>query len=102
MPTTTNNRSTSPGRFGPFGRQYVPEVLMGALQQLEAEYARAKADPSFWAELDEWLKHYAGRPSPLYFARRLTERAGGGFRRAVQGAGRHGPGGAWTGEIEVR
>jgi len=66
-----------PGRFGPFGGQYVPEVLMGALQQLEAEYARAKADPAFWAELDEWLKHYAGRPSPLYFARRLTEHCGG-------------------------
>jgi len=65
------------GRFGPFGGQYVPETLMGAIHQLEAEYAKAKQDPAFWAELDGYLKDYAGRPSPLYFARRLTERLGG-------------------------
>jgi tryptophan synthase beta chain len=65
------------GRFGPFGGQYVPETLMGAIHQLEAEYAKAKRDPAFWAELDGYLKDYAGRPSPLYFARRLTEKLGG-------------------------
>ena len=66
-----------PGRFGPFGGQYVPEVLMEALRQLEAEYAHLQADRAFWAELDNYLHHYAGRPSPLYFARRLTEQCGG-------------------------
>jgi len=65
------------GRFGPYGGQYVPETLMHALHQLEEEYTRACADPAFWAELDGYLKDYAGRPSPLYFARRLTERLGG-------------------------
>lgn len=65
------------GRFGPFGGQYVPEVLMGAVHQLEREYARAQADPAFWSELNELLRDYAGRPSPLYFARRLTEQLGG-------------------------
>jgi len=65
------------GRFGPYGGQYVPEVLMGAILQLEREYERARADPAFWAELNGYLTHYAGRPSPLYFARRLTEYAGG-------------------------
>jgi len=67
----------APGRFGPFGGQYVPEVLMGAVHQLAAEYARAQADPTFWAELAHLLRDYAGRPSPLYFAQRLTERLGG-------------------------
>jgi len=65
------------GRFGDFGGQYVPEVLMGAIHQLEAEYAKARNDASFWQELDGYLRSYAGRPSPLYFARRLTERLGG-------------------------
>ena len=77
MPPVSTNTAPSPGRFGPFGGQYVPEVLMGALGQLEAEYEQAKADPAFWAELDDYLKNYAGRPSPLYFARRLTEHCGG-------------------------
>jgi len=65
------------GRFGPFGGQYVPETLMGAIHQLEHEYQKAKSDPSFWDELGWYLKHYVGRPSPIYFARRLTERLGG-------------------------
>lgn len=65
------------GRYGPFGGQYVPETLMGAIHQLDAEYTRAKADPAFWQELDTYLTHYVGRPSPLYFARRLTEKLGG-------------------------
>ncbi|MBN1344825.1 MAG: tryptophan synthase subunit beta [Phycisphaerae bacterium] len=65
------------GRFGPYGGQYVPETLMGAIHQLEAEYDRARNDPTFWTELSEYLTHYAGRPSPLYFARRLTESLAG-------------------------
>ncbi len=76
MPTTTDSAAVA-GRFGPFGGQYVPEVLMGAIRQLDEEYAKARQDPAFWEELDTWLKSYAGRPSPLYFARRLTEHAGG-------------------------
>ena len=65
------------GRFGPFGGRFVPETLMGALLQLEQAYAAARDDPPFWAELDEWGRDYAGRPSPLYFARRLTQHLGG-------------------------
>ena len=65
------------GRLGPFGGQYVPETLMGAIHQLEQEYDRARNDVSFWDELGVYLKDYVGRPSPLYFARRLTERLGG-------------------------
>jgi tryptophan synthase beta chain len=65
------------GRFGPFGGQFVPETLMGALQELEREYRRAKQDQGFWRELDGYLRDYAGRPSPLYFAERLTARLGG-------------------------
>ena len=70
-------QTTSPTRFGPFGGQFVPEVLMHAIEELAAEYEAAKADAAFWAELDEMLRHYAGRPSALTFARRLTEQLGG-------------------------
>jgi tryptophan synthase beta chain len=65
------------GRFGPFGGRYVPETLMRALTELTEQYAQASRDPQFQAELAELLKNYVGRPSPLYFARRLTEYAGG-------------------------
>ncbi len=65
------------GRFGPFGGQYVPEVLMGALQELEREYRQAQADAAFWSQLDDYLSSYAGRPSPLYHARRLSEHVKG-------------------------
>ncbi len=65
------------GRFGEFGRRFVPETLMHALEQLTEEYSRAKADPVFQSELAELLRHYVGRPSPLYFAKRLTEVCGG-------------------------
>ena len=65
------------GRFGEFGRRFVPETLMQALEQLTEEYARAQADPAFQGELAELFRHYVGRPSPLYFAKRLTEKAGG-------------------------
>ncbi len=65
------------GRYGAHGGQYVPETLMGAVHQLQQEYARAQADESFWHELNGYLTQYAGRPSPLYFAQRLTEELGG-------------------------
>ena len=68
---------TSPGRFGPWGGRYVPETLMAALEELDREYERAKRDPRFKARLSELLKTFAGRPSPLFFARRLTEKLGG-------------------------
>ena len=65
------------GRFGEFGGRYVPETLVHALDQLTEEYAAACQDAAFQAELDELLKNYVGRPSPLYFARRLTAHCGG-------------------------
>ncbi len=65
------------GRFGSFGGRYVPETLVYALDQLEAEYAKACADPAFKAELEDLLKHFVGRPSPLYHAKRLSEQVGG-------------------------
>ncbi|MBU0719312.1 MAG: tryptophan synthase subunit beta [Planctomycetota bacterium] len=65
------------GRFGPFGGQYVPETLMLAVRQLEQAYAQAKNDPDYWAELHGYLADYVGRPSPLYFAKRLSDRLGG-------------------------
>jgi tryptophan synthase beta chain len=66
-----------PGRFGIYGGRYVPETLMAALLELEHEYETAKADAAFQAELAGLLKDYAGRPTPLYFAKRLTEELGG-------------------------
>ncbi len=65
------------GRFGAFGGRFVPETLMDALNQLTAAYQEAQADPDFQARLDSHLKHYVGRPSPLFHAQRLTEHAGG-------------------------
>src|SRR3954453_22815483 len=65
------------GRFGPYGGQYVPETLMHALRQLGEQYAAARADPEFEKQLAYYLHHYVGRPSPLYFAERLTREAGG-------------------------
>jgi tryptophan synthase beta chain len=65
------------GRFGDYGGQYVPETLMPLVHELNAAYRAAKADPSFQAELDGFLTHYVGRPSPLYFAERLTKHYGG-------------------------
>ena len=66
-----------PGRFGIYGGRYVPETLMAALVELEHEYDVAKADPAFQAELADLLHNYAGRPTPLYFCKRLTEQLGG-------------------------
>ncbi|MEL6663709.1 MAG: tryptophan synthase subunit beta [Pseudomonadota bacterium] len=65
------------GRFGEFGGRYVAETLMPLILDLEAEYRAAKADPAFKAQMDDLWAHYVGRPSPLYFAERLTEHFGG-------------------------
>ena len=65
------------GRFGDYGGRYVPETLMPLVHELGAAYAAAKADPAFQAELKGFLTHYVGRPSPLYFAERLTAHYGG-------------------------
>jgi tryptophan synthase beta chain len=67
----------SSGRFGPYGGRYVPETLMHALEQLTAAYQSAQADPEFARQLHYYLANYVGRPSPLYFAERLTAQAGG-------------------------
>jgi tryptophan synthase beta chain len=66
-----------PGRFGVYGGRYVPETLMAALVELEQEYEKAKADSAFQAELTALLNDFAGRPTPLYFCKRLTEQLGG-------------------------
>ena len=65
------------GRFGEFGGKYVPEVLMGPLAELEEAFRRAWADAAFRSRLDDLLRHYAGRPTPLYFADGLTRRSDG-------------------------
>jgi tryptophan synthase beta chain len=65
------------GRFGVYGGRYVPETLMAALEELEHAYALAKEDAAFQAELGDLLHNYCGRPTPLYFAKRLTEQCGG-------------------------
>jgi tryptophan synthase beta chain len=67
----------SAGHFGPYGGVFVPETLIAALRQLEAEYSKAKTDPNFQRELDDYLHNFVGRPTRLYFARRLTQHFGG-------------------------
>ena len=79
-PSIPNDYTAYPdadGRFGAFGGRYVPETLMPLVHQLDAAYRAAKADPAFKGELDGFLKDYVGRPSPLYFAERLTKHYGG-------------------------
>ena len=78
--TTPNDYSAYPdasGRFGDYGGRYVPETLMPLVHELEAAFRLAMADPAFHTELDGYLKHYVGRPSPMYFAERLTQKFGG-------------------------
>jgi tryptophan synthase beta chain len=65
------------GHFGPYGGRFVPEVLMAPVEELESAYRQAAADPAFQTELADLLANYAGRPTPLYFAKRLTETLGG-------------------------
>lgn len=75
--STIDQRQITRGWFGAFGGRYVPETLVAALDQLEAEYAAAKSDAAFQKEFEDLLRHYVGRPSPLTFASRLTEHLGG-------------------------
>jgi tryptophan synthase beta chain len=77
--TITKGGKVAPvkGRFGAYGGRYVPETLMAALEELEREYDKAKRDRGFQRRLDELLRTYAGRPTPLFFARRLTEKLRG-------------------------
>ncbi len=78
--TAVNSYMTGPddsGRFGIFGGRFVSETLMPLILELERQYDIAKTDPTFWAEMDYLWKHYVGRPSPLYYAERLTQHFGG-------------------------
>jgi tryptophan synthase beta chain len=77
IPNTWSQWPDASGRFGAFGGRYVAETLMPLILDLEREYRAAKADPAFRSEFDWLLEHYVGRPSPLYFAERLTEHFGG-------------------------
>src|SRR5260370_16190853 len=68
---------TAPGRSGPYGGRYVPELVVVQLYELERAYEAAKLDPSFQSRFHDLLKNFAGRPTPLQFASRLTEKLGG-------------------------
>jgi tryptophan synthase beta chain len=68
-----SSQPDSGGHFGSYGGRYVPEVLMSPLEELQRTYEEARADPTFQAELDDLLHNYAGRPTPLYYAKRLSE-----------------------------
>ncbi len=72
----TNSQPDAGGHFGKYGGRYVPEVLMSPLEELQNTYLEARTDPAFHAELDMLLTTYAGRPTPLYYARRLSEQLG--------------------------
>src|SRR6266436_4757035 len=69
--------AVEPGRFGVYGGRYVPETLMAALEELEREYEKAKRDPKFQRRLEDLLRNYAGRPTALTLAKRLTQKLGG-------------------------
>jgi tryptophan synthase beta chain len=77
MAAIAHNLPDEHGRFGQYGGRYVPETLMYPLQQLEEEYFRAQGDPEFQKELSYYLRQFVGRPTPLYFAERLTKVIGG-------------------------
>ncbi len=77
LPNTLRAGPDGRGRFGAFGGRFVAETLMPLILELEDAYEAAKADPSFQTELDEYLKNYVGRPSPLWLAQRLTDKLGG-------------------------
>ncbi|MGN6497014.1 MAG: tryptophan synthase subunit beta [Tsuneonella sp.] len=76
-PNSFRNQPDERGHFGDYGGRYVAETLMPLILELEAAYRAAQADPAFHAQFDDLLEHYVGRPSPLYFAERLTEALGG-------------------------
>ncbi|WP_340314228.1 tryptophan synthase subunit beta [Rhizorhabdus argentea] len=77
IPNTLRSGPDERGHFGQFGGRYVSETLMPLILDLEREYRAAKTDPAFKAEFDDLMTHYVGRPSPLYYAERLTEHLGG-------------------------
>jgi tryptophan synthase beta chain len=77
LPNSLRNGPDARGRFGEFGGRFVAETLMPLILELEAAYEAAKADPAFQTELDYYLKHYVGRPSPLWHAERLSKELGG-------------------------
>jgi tryptophan synthase beta chain len=77
MATATITKRKQSGRFGAYGGRYVPETLMAALEELEREYEKARRDRNFQRRLDELLRTYAGRPTPLFFARQLTQKLRG-------------------------
>src|SRR5436305_14661264 len=77
MSSILQSPTTAPGRFGPYGGRYVPETLMVPLFELERAYEIAKSDASFQSQLQSLLKNFAGRPTPLQFASRLTDHLGG-------------------------
>ncbi len=77
LSNSLRNQPDERGHFGQFGGRYVAETLMPLILDLEREYRAAKADPAFQAQFDDLLEHYVGRPSPLYFAERLTAHYGG-------------------------
>jgi tryptophan synthase beta chain len=76
MATAPRQNANLAGRFGAYGGRYVPETLMAALEELECAYAKARHDRKFQHRLDELLRTYAGRPTPLFFAQRLTKKLG--------------------------
>ncbi len=76
-PNSLRNGPDDAGRFGTFGGMFVAETLMPLIKDLTTEYERAKVDPAYIEMMDDFLKHYVGRPSPLYYAERLTEHLGG-------------------------
>src|ERR1700686_484274 len=77
LSSATQTWPDAKGRFGPYGGRYVPETLVAPLEELDRAYEEARRDPNFQRELDFLLKNFAGRPTPLQFASRLTEHLGG-------------------------
>src|SRR6266853_1619326 len=77
MSSILQSPTTASGRFGPYGGRYVPETLMVPLFELERAYDAARSDAAFQARLQDLLKNFAGRPTPLQFASRLSEKLGG-------------------------
>ncbi|MCX7865590.1 MAG: tryptophan synthase subunit beta [Limisphaera sp.] len=75
--STVESLPDARGHFGPYGGRFVPETLMHPLEELEAEYRKASADPAFQAEFEYYLREFCGRPTPLYLAERLTRQLGG-------------------------
>src|SRR5213595_3172821 len=75
--SVTTSEPDETGHWGKFGGRYVPETLVAPLDELTKEFTRARYDTDFWRELDQLLRNYCGRPTPLFHARRLSARGGG-------------------------